>query len=173
MALTKAKKQEVIEEVSRLLADSKLTVIAQYDGTSVKQLQALRKQAKESKTVVKVVKNRLVIKAMSGIETYKDTDTSHLNAQLLYAFNTEDEVAPAQALAEFAKKNPSIRFVGALAADGQFMSADNVKSLASLPSKDVMIARVINTLNAPLNDVMSGLSGGLGGILSGLEAKAA
>jgi large subunit ribosomal protein L10 len=172
MALTKQKKQEVIEEVSKLLAESKLTVVAKYDGTTVKQLQTLRKQAKEGDTVVKVVKNRLVIQALKASDLYKDADKSALNYQLLYAFNSSDEVAPAKALADFAKKNPSIQFVGAYTTDGVFVGADEVKSLAALPSKNQLIAGLINTLNSPVNGIMSGLSGNLHGLLQGLEAKA-
>jgi large subunit ribosomal protein L10 len=172
MALTKAQKQEVIDEVSTLLADSKLTVVAQYQGTSVKQIQELRKSAKEDGSVVKVIKNRLVIKALQANDTYKDADSSQLSSMLLYAFNAQDEVAPAKALHTFAKKNPTIKFVGAFTAEGAFISAADVTALASLPSKHELIASVIATLNSPINDVMSGLSGGIGGILSGLEAKA-
>lgn len=172
MALTKAKKQEVIAEVSTLLANAKLTVVAKYDGTSVKQMQALRKAARDNATVVKVVKNRLVIKALSDSDTYKDADKSQLTTQLLYAFNSEDEVAPAQALADFAKKNPSIQFVGAFTSDGQFMAARDVQALASLPSKPQLIASVIATLNAPINGVLGGLSGDLHSLLNAIEAKA-
>lgn len=173
MALNKKKKQEVIDEVTSLLGSSKMTVVASYRGTTVRQMQALRKQAKENDTVVKVIKNRLVIKALGGSEQYKSADSSALTDQLLYAFNSADEVAPAQALAAFAKTTPSLQFVGAFTADGLFIGPDEIKALASLPSKNALIASLINTLNAPLNDVMSGLSGGLGGILSGLEARAA
>lgn len=171
MALTKAKKQEVIDEVTSLLADSKMTVVAAYQGTSVKQLQALRKAAKENGTVVKVVKNRLVIQALKANDTYKDADTSALNAMLLYAFNPNDEVAPAQSLDQFAKKNPTIKFVGGFSSDGVFVSADEVSALAKLPSKNEMIAGIINTLNSPVNNVMGGLRGNLGGILQALEAR--
>lgn len=172
MALTKQKKQEVIEEVSQLLADSKLTVVAQYKGTTVKQLQTLRKQAKDSQTVVKVIKNRLVVQALKDSELYKDSDKSALNSQLLYAFNDSDEVAPAKVLAEFAKKNPTIQFVGAYTAEGLFIGVDDVKALAALPSKNQLIAGIINTLNGPVNGVMGGLGGNLHGLLKGLEAKA-
>lgn len=172
MALTKAKKHEVVEEVSGLLNDAKLTVVAQYQGTTVKAIQALRKQAKENGTKVSVIKNRLVIKALEGSDKFKDIDKAALNGQLLYAFNSEDEVAPAQALNDFAKTNPSIVFVGAITADGKFMSADDVKSLATLPGKAQLIAEVIATLASPLNDTVSGLSGNLHALLDGIEAKA-
>ena len=172
MALTKAKKQTVVADISGLLASSKLTVVAQYQGTTVKAIQTLRKEAKANGTKVNVVKNRLVIKALEANETLKGVDTTQLKGQLLYAFNSEDEVAPAQSLAQFAKKNPTIQFVGAITNTGEFMSADQVKVFATLPSKNQMIAGLINTLNSPIHGVMSGLSGNLHGLLEGIAAKA-
>ncbi len=172
MALTKQEKDEVVASVSDLLASSKLTVVAQYQGTSVKQMQELRKSAKENGTVVKVVKNRLVRQAVSSTENLKDVDTSALNGQLLYAFNAEDEVAPAQSLATFAKKNPSIKFVGAFSTDGQFMSADDVQYLASLPSKDQLRAQLVGTIGAPLSGFVNVLSGNIRGVLNVMSARA-
>lgn len=172
MALTKEQKQSVIDEITTLLSESKLTVAAAYNGTGVKALQELRRNAKANGTTVKVVKNRLVIKAAQESDKLKEVDVSALKGQLLYAFNGEDEVAPAKTLAEFAKKNPSIQFVGAISADGKFLPAEDVQSLAKLPSKNDLIAQVVATLTSPLNDVTSGLSGNLHALLDGVEAKA-
>lgn len=172
MALTKSKKHEVVSEVSDLLDGAKLTVVAQYQGTTVKAIQALRKEAKNNGTRVSVIKNRLVKKALESSDKLKTVDTSALNGQLLYAFNAEDEVAPAQVLNTFAKTNPSIVFVGAITADGNFMSADEVKTMALLPGKHQLIAEVLATLSSPLDGVMGGLSGNLHGLLDGIEAKA-
>lgn len=173
MALTKDKKQGVIDEVAELLGSSKMTVVAAYQGTTVKAMQQLRRDAKADGTVVKVAKNRLVIKAVESNETLKSADTSALTGQLIYAFNDTDEVAPAKALATFAKTNPSIQFVGAISADGTFVSAEEVTALAALPSKNQLIAGIINTLNGPVNGIMSGLSGNLHGLLTAIEVKAA
>jgi large subunit ribosomal protein L10 len=173
MALTKIKKNEVVEEVSKLLADSKMTVVAAYQGTPVKAMQQLRRDGRENGTQLKVVKNRLVIKALQGTENHKDTDTSALNGMLLYAFNSEDEVAPAQVLANFAKTQPTIQFVGAFSAEGKFLSAEEVTGLATLPSKNELIAQVVATLLSPVNDITNGLSGNLHALLDGVEAKAA
>lgn len=172
MALTKDKKQQVIDDVSKLLADSKMTVVAAYQGTPVKAMQTLRRSGKDNGTVMKVVKNRLVIKAIQASEVTKDLDTTPFTGMLLYAFNNQDEVAPAQVLANFAKTQPSIVFVGAISAQGAFLGPDEVKALATLPSKDELIAQVLATLGSPLNDVMSGLSGNLQALLDGIEAKA-
>lgn len=172
MALTKNQKQDVIQEVTDLLTNSKMTVVAKYQGTTVKALQTLRREARDNGTKVKVVKNRLLIQALKGNDTFKDVDTSALEGMLLYAFNGEDEVAAAQILKKFAKQNPSIEFVGAISAEGEFVDAASVKALADLPGKNQLIAGLLNTLNSPVRGVMSGLGGNLHGLLQGLEAKA-
>jgi large subunit ribosomal protein L10 len=173
MALTKDKKHEVVKEVAEALVSSKMTVVAKYQGTTVKAIQQLRRDARANGTKLRVVKNRLVQKALADIDTLKDVDTSQLTGQLLYAFNMQDEVAPAQALATFAKLNPSIEFVGAITAEGKFLTKDEVTALATLPSRENLIAQVIATLQSPLNDTVSGLSGNLHALLDGIEAKAA
>ena len=172
MALTKNKKSEGIGEVTELLSGSKLTVIAKYEGTGVKALQGLRRDAKANGTKVKVIKNRLVIQALKASDTFKDTDTTAIEGMLLYAFNGDDEVAPAQSLNNFAKTNPTLQFVGGITPDGKFISIEEVKALATLPGKTLMIAGIINTLNAPIRNISGALSGNLSGILSGLEAAA-
>lgn len=173
MALTKNQKQDVISEVADLLAASKMTVVAKYEGTGVKALQSLRRDAKENGTKVKVIKNRLVIQALKSSDSLKDVDTSALEGMLLYAFNGEDEVAAAQSLHNFAKANPTLQFVGAISPTGEFMPAEDVKALAVLPGKNQLLAGVINLLNSPTQGVISSLSGDIHGLLKSIEAKAA
>lgn len=173
MALTKQQKNDVVSEVAEMLSSSKMTVVAAYQGTTVKAMQQLRRDARGNGTKVQVVKNRLVVKALQQVDSLKGVDVSNLNGQLIYAFNSEDEVAPASALNTFAKQNPSIVFVGAITAEGKFISAEDVKALASLPTKNELIAQVVATLISPVNDVVSGLSGNLHALLDGVEAKAA
>lgn len=172
MALTKAEKEQIVHDLSALLNESKLTVVANYQGITVKQLQDLRRQAKEGSTTVKVVKNRLMIKALESSEQLKDVDTSKLNSQLLYAFDTEDEVAPAQILAKFSKSTGSLQFVGAITSDGNFIEADDVKALASLPSKDQLRAQLVGTIAGPLSGFANVLSGNVRGVLNVLSARA-
>lgn len=172
MALTKQEKSDVIAEVSDLLSSSKMTVVAKYQGTTVKALQGLRRQSRDNGTKVKVVKNRLVVQALKGVDALKDVETGELQGMLLYAFNAEDEVAPAQILAQFAKANPTIEFVGAISAEGKFLGADEVKALATLPGKNQLIAEVVAQLLSPVHDSVNALSGNLHALLDGIEAKA-
>lgn len=172
MALTKIQKQAVVQEVTDLLGTSKLTVVAKYEGTGVKALQTLRRDARTNGTTVKVVKNRLVIQALKSAEAFKDTDTSALQGMLLYAFNSEDEAAPAQNLQAFAKQHPTLQFVGAITSDGQFMAAEDVKALADLPSKEQLRAMLVGTIAAPLTGFTNVLSGNIRGVLNVLTAHA-
>jgi large subunit ribosomal protein L10 len=173
MALTKPKKDEVVAEIAELLSTSKMTVVAKYQGTTVKALQQLRRDSKTNGTKVKVVKNRLVIKALQQTDALKDVDVSEFTGMLLYAFNGEDEVAPAQSLNTFAKLNPTIEFVGAISAEGKLLTAAEVKALAGLPSKNQLIAEVVAQLLSPVHDVTNALSGNLHALLDGIADKAA
>jgi large subunit ribosomal protein L10 len=171
MAISKSKKQDLVAELNEILAASKMAVFAQYTGISVKDLQVLRRAAREAGVTIKVVKNRLVRVAMSQVEALKNTSTETLKGQILYAFSDTDEVAPAQVLDKFAKDHPELVLIGAFSGDGANLDTAAATALAKLPSKNELIAQVVATLQSPVNDVVSGLSG-LGGILNALEAKA-
>ena len=172
MALTREKKDQVVDEVSEMLTGSKMTVIARYQGTSVKSLQQLRRDAKENGTQVRVIKNRLFKKVLEGSENFNKIETAALSGQLLYAFNAEDEVAPAQSIAAFAKNETQIEFVGAITSDGQLLGADDIKSLASLPSKDQLRGMLVGTLAAPTTSFVNVLAGNIRGVLNVLNARA-
>lgn len=172
MALSKEKKSEIVADVSRLLADSRLTVIARYQGTPVKSMQELRRQAGENGTQVRVIKNRLFKKALTADDRFKETNTKDFIGQLLYAFNDQDEAAPAQSLAKFAKAEPQIEFVGALAFDGTILGPEDVRSLAALPSKDQLRAQLAGTIAAPLSGFVNVIAGNLRGVMNVLTARA-
>lgn len=172
MAITRDKKQTLVAEVTELLANAKGTAFAAYDGLSVANLQALRAQAREAGVSIKVVKNRLVRVALKESKTYKDTDTSGLTGQLLYAVSSDDEVIAAKVLDEFSKTHPALKLRGGFSAEGLAISEDDIKALASLPSKDQLIGSVVETLLSPVNDITNGLSGNLHALLDGVSDKA-
>jgi large subunit ribosomal protein L10 len=172
MAITRDKKNTLVAEMSDVLQDAKMTVFAQYQGLSVADVQELRAAAREAGVVIKVIKNRLVRVALASNDTYANTDTSALTGQLLYAISTDDEVAPAQVLSKFAKTHPALVFVGAFSGEGATLSAEEVKSLAGLPSKNQLIGEVVAQLLSPVHDVTNALSGNLHALLDGVSAKA-
>ena len=172
MALTKDEKNQIITEVSDLLSSSKMTVITKYEGTTVKAMQDLRRQARDTGTKVKVIKNRLVKQALASSDKFKAVDISLLEGMLMYAFNSEDEVAPAQAIANFAKSNPTLEFVGAITSDGQLMGAEDVKVLAALPTKEQLRGQLVGIIAAPLSGFVNVLAGNVRGVLNVLTARA-
>lgn len=172
MAITRDKKQALVSEMSELFASAKGTAVAKYQGLSVADVQELRKNARAAGVTIRVVKNRLVRVAMSDNKTYKEADTSALVGQLLYAFSSEDEVMSAKILNDFAKKHPALELAAGFSGEGLALSADEVKALAGLPSKNQLIAEVVAQLLSPVHDVTNALSGNLHALLDGVEAKA-
>ena len=172
MAISRDKKNVLVAELSELLADAKGTAFASYQGLSVADVQTLRRAAHESNVTIKVVKNRLVRVALAANNTYKDADTSLLTGQLIYAVSSEDEVAPAKVLDEFAKTHPALQLVGGFSGEGVAISTNEIKALAGLPSKNQLIAEVVAQLLSPVHDTVNALSGNLHGLLDGIEAHA-
>lgn len=172
MAISRQTKEAQVAEFAELLSAAKLTVFAQYQGLTVKELQSLRRAARESGVTIKVVKNRLVRVAMSQTEQLKDVDTSLMKGQLLYAMSADDEVAPAQVLATFAKTHDALQLIGAVDAAGTLMEQADVKALASLPTKDQLRGMLVGTIAAPLSGFVNVLAGNVRGVLNVLNARA-
>ena len=150
-----------------------MTVAAKYDGTSVADLQQLRRDARAAGVTIKVIKNRLVRTAMEQTKGFEKTDTSLLTGQLLYAYSNDDEVAPAQILDKFSKSVPTVELVAGFDNAGAVLATADVKALAGLPSKNQLVAEVVAQLLSPVHDVTNALSGNLHALLDGVEAKAA
>ena len=172
MALTKEEKTKRVDEVKAHLSSAKLTVAARYSGTPVKAMQDLRAEAKAGGTTIMVVKNRLFKKALADAGLTEAAQAMPLSGQLMYAFNPDDEVAPAQVLANFTKTNPQIELVTGLNADGQILEASDLALLASLPSKDQLCSQLIGTLRAPFNNLVGTLAASNRRILHVLTARA-
>lgn len=172
MAITRDKKLALVSQMGEAFGSAKAFAFAHYNGISVAEIQKLRRSAREAGVTIVVIKNRLVRVAMSENDIFKDTDTSALTGQLIYAYSMDDEVAPAQVLNTFAKTNPSLALAGGFSAEGLALSAADVTALAGLPSKNQLIGEVVAQLLSPVHDVTNALSGNLHALLDGVEAKA-
>ena len=157
MAISKAKKNELVADLTGLLSDSKMVVYAKYQGLTVAELQELRKLARESNVKIKVVKNRLVKVAMKEIAAYKNTETEGLVGQLLYAVGTDEDFDAAKVLSKFAKTHPMVELQGGFNDAGENLSKEEVSTLGSLPTKNELIAQVVDTLLSGINGIVSGL----------------
>ena len=157
MAISKDKKNTLVADLTALLSDSKMVVYAKYQGLTVAELQDLRKMAREIGVKIKVVKNRLVKVAMKEIATYKDTETTGLTGQLLYAIGTDEDFDAAKVLAKFAKTHGKMELIGGFNDEGVALSKDEVVTLGSLPTKNELIAQIVDTLLSGVNGVVSAL----------------
>ena len=157
MAISKDKKTTLVAELTELLSDSKMVVYAKYEGLTVAELQELRKMAREANIKIKVVKNRLVKVAMKEIAAYKDTDASGLTGQLLYALGTDEDFDAAKVLTKFAKTHAKMELIGGFNNEGAALSKEEVTTLGSLPTKNELIAQVVDTLLYGINGIVSGL----------------
>ena len=95
---------------------------------------------------------------MQEVENLKESDTSALKGQLVYAISTEDEIAAAQVLGKFAKNHPDLKLVGAFANNGDVMDTETVTTLSELPSKDQLIGQIVETLLSPVHAITGGLT---------------
>ena len=157
MAISKDKKNTLVADLTALLSDSKMVVYAKYEGLTVAELQNLRKMAREANVKIKVVKNRLVKVAMKEIAAYKDTDASGLTGQLLYALGSDEDFDAAKVLTKFAKTHDKMELVGGFNGEGAALSKEEVTTLGSLPTKNELIAQVVDTLLSGINGIVSGL----------------
>ena len=170
MAITREKKEEVVQKAIESLNNSKMTVLADYSGLSVPEMQELRAKLADNGSDIKVIKNNLFKIALSKSDELKEVQLDELAGSTAYVFGFEDEVAPAQAIVEFAKEHEAIELKGAFNAAGDVFSADQVKQLASLPSKDQLRGQVVGTIAAPLSGFVNVLSGNLRGLVNILNA---
>ena len=147
MALNLSQKQEVVAELADVAAKAHSLIAAEYAGTTVAQMTAMRKQARESGVYLRVVKNTLAARAVEGTEYECAKDS--LVGPLLYAFSTEEPGAAGRLIKEFAKSNDKLQ-PKVVAVGGQLYPASHVDVLASLPTRDQALAMLARVLAEPV-----------------------
>jgi len=146
MSLNRQEKAVVIEEVSAQVADAQSIVTAEYRGLDVASVTVLRKTARQSGVYLRVLKNTLVRRAVAG--TAFEPLASQLTGPLVYGIS-RDPVGAAKVLADFAKTNDKLVIRGG-ALPGSVLDQDGVKALATMPSRDELLAKLLGTMQAPI-----------------------
>ena len=147
MSLNKSEKQTVVTDVAAQAARSQTLALAEYRGLTVAHLDVLRKQAREKGVYLHVLKNTLARRAVAG--TPFEVASESMVGPLIYGFS-EDAVAAAKVLSDFAKGNDKLIVKGGASA-GRALNADGVKSLASIPSKEILLAQLVGLLQSPIS----------------------
>ena len=146
MSLNRNEKAAVVADVATQVARSQTLALAEYRGLTVAHLDTLRRQARDRGVYLHVLKNTLARRAVAG--TPFGTVAGSLVRPLIYGFS-EDAVAAAKVISDFAKGNDKLIVKGGAYA-GKALNADGVKALASIPSREVLIAQVAGLLKSPI-----------------------
>ena len=146
MGLNLDDKKAVVAEVSEKLADAQAVIMAEYRGLEVGQVTELRAKARESGVYLRVLKNTLVRRAVEG--TPFEGLADQLVGPLIYGISN-DPVAPAKVLVMFSKTNDKLVVKGG-AMPSYVMDVEGVKALASMPSREELLATLLGTMQAPV-----------------------
>ena len=143
-------KQPIVQEISETIKDAQAVVVVDYRGLTVAEDTQLRKQLREAGVTYKVYKNTLVSRAVEGtaFESLRDV----LEGPSAFAVSTTDATAPARILAEFAKKAPNLELKAGVV-DGTYYDTEGIKTIATIPSKEVLLSKLLGSLQSPVTNL--------------------
>jgi large subunit ribosomal protein L10 len=154
LGLSLEQKQAMVSEVATKLQGAQSLIVAEYRGLNVERITQLRAKARTSGVWLRVLKNTLARRAVQGTPFEKLSEK--MVGPLMYGIS-QDPVAGAKVLSEFAKENESF-VIKAGAMPNAVMSAQDIKALAQLPSRELLIATLLGTLQAPMTKLVRTLN---------------
>jgi len=144
---TKEQKSQEISALTQEIGDASNAFLIDFKGITVPQVTELRKQVRETKSGYIVVKNTLALIALKNSPIVAMRE--HFSGPTAIAFNANDAVALAKALTKFAKDVPAVQFKGAML-NGQVVPAEQIQAIASLPSREELISKLLFILQSPI-----------------------
>lgn len=160
------KKQQVVKEIEQKLSEAKLVVFTDYRGLSVKEMTDLRNQLRAPGVEFKVLKNTMTEFALQNLGY--DELIEHIVGPNAVLFSNEDPVAPAKAIFDFIKKYKKLEVKVGLV-EGKMIGAEQVKALADLPPREVLVAQVLGTMQAPITSFVTVLNANITGLVRALD----
>ena len=142
MSLNLEGKKAVVGEVSEILKSAQTLVVAQYSGVTVAKMTTVRSDARKSNVYLHVIKNTLVRKAVEGTKFAPLADK--MSGQLVYSVS-EDPIAAAKIINEFAKNNDAVKIIGGMYNE-KLLDVAGVKQLASIPSRNELLAMCMGVM---------------------------
>jgi len=160
--LTRAQKEQLVSELAENFLRASSIVFTDFTGLKVEDMEELRRNLREADIEYKVVKKRLIKKALekSGLEA----DTSEFEGQVALAFGYADPLVPAQILYKFSRANEALKILGGIIEKENLLS-QSILELAMLPPKEVLLARLAGSIRAPIAGLVSVLGGNLRGLV--------
>lgn len=148
MSKNRERKEAVVVEINDKFSKAKSAVVLDYRGLDVSQVTELRKQFRENGIDYKVYKNRLVKLAIKGTEF--ESLEGELTGPNGIAFSYEDEVLAAKIAKDFSKKNKELELRSGVV-DGVFYDQEKITELADIPSKDILLAKFMGSIQSPIS----------------------
>jgi large subunit ribosomal protein L10 len=167
--LTRPQKEQVVKDLSAKIKDGKVLIFSDYAGTTVGKMKNLRDELRKTDSSYKITKKKLIDLALkdAGIEA----SVLDLEGQIGIAIGKGDEVTAAKVLAKFAKENKNFKILQGVL-ENKVISGKEVLSLATLPNKDELLAKLVGTINAPISGFVNALAGNLKNLVGVLKAVA-
>lgn len=161
-------KQQIITDFHDKLVAAKAVFLADFRGMNVEKATALRNELRKVAVDYKVVKNTLL--DLASKETDKAVLASHYAGPTAVALSYDDPVAAAKVLAKFAKDNQNVFKLKAGVLSGKAINAAEIQALADLPSREVLLAKLLGSLNAPVANFVRTLAAVPGSFVRALDA---
>ena len=164
--INKSQKEAIISELKEKLETSKVAVLTDYRGLNVAEANRLRRRLREAGCEFRIAKNTLT--GLAALQLGLEGLDSYLQGQIAIAFG-KDPVMPAKILAEFIRDTKKMEIKAGIL-EGKVINAGAVKSLADLPSREVLLSRVLSGMQTPLSGFVGVLQGTLRSFVYALEA---
>lgn len=159
MPKTRAQKETQVQELATAIKNSKAAVFASFSAVTVKEAEKLRNECRKQDVHYFVAKKSLMNIALKDAG-YADADVSSYSGSVAIALAMADEISAAKVLAPFAKEKETFVIGGGIL-EGRIIDATQVKSLASLPSREELLGKMVGSLNAPVSGFVNVLAGTL------------
>jgi len=154
--LDRKTKEQIVSELQEKLKQAKLGVLTSFNAMNVEKMEALRNALRKNDAELKVVKNTLL--GIASRETGFSVLADHFKWPVAVVLSYKDPVAPTKALIEFAKKNPELEIkIGVL--DGKLLTKSDITALAELPSREVLLGKLVSVMAAVPTSFVTVLSG--------------
>jgi large subunit ribosomal protein L10 len=168
MAKTKQQKEEIIKTLIERIQNAKLAVVTDLEGLTVNDSQELRSKCKENDVELISAKKTLIQKALEESKI-EGLDIKALEGSLSIVTSQSDEVTPAKLIKDFSKDHETVAFrVGVL--EGKIVDEATLQQLASLPSKEELLTKLVGSLNAPISGFVNVLAGNIRNLVNVLNA---
>lgn len=164
---TKAFKENKIESIKEKLGKAKVAIVTEYRGLSVEEITNLRRNLQKEDGDYTVTKNTLAKIAVKDTEFEVLTDA--LKGPIALAFGFKDQVSPAKTLAKFIKDTKKGEIIAA-ALDGKLLTADEAKSLANMPSREELYAKMLGCINSPASGIANSTNAILTQLVRAMDA---